>query len=84
MSDWMYNNYCKRCNKVFRTNSKYGRICDNCRKKTGGYYPKASHCNSYWDKFLLDNKISSNDLKDYRGELGVKKKSGSVRIIHGC
>lgn len=79
---WTRKKYCKRCGQLFATTGKYAKICNECTKVTGGYYPKAHYSNSHWKNFLLENNISENDLRRIRKN--VNKEPKRVPFIHGC
>jgi len=34
----IFTRRCKRCRKLYETTSRYSKICENCKKPTGGKY----------------------------------------------
>jgi rRNA maturation endonuclease Nob1 len=35
-NNWTYMRRCKRCGEIFEATAKYSKICNNCKKNTGG------------------------------------------------
>lgn len=78
---WIRKKYCSVCGEIFETTSKYSKICDKCKKLTGGLHPNTKQRNSHWKTFLKAHKITDKDLRRIRKN--VKKEPERVPIIHG-
>jgi len=38
--EWIYIRRCKRCGELFRSKTKYSKICDKCKRNKGVHYEK--------------------------------------------
>ena len=36
----MFQRFCSRCGKVYETNAKHGKICDDCKLPNGNFRGK--------------------------------------------